>query len=123
MLYVFPQKSPLSTPTLHAVKMETTGIGKGGSGGVKAGKVKSVGFERGSHMITFEKPNQCAEIIVGWLIKWLREWRQDERIDVEEGSRGKSEIEGNRLVISKEWRDKTKTWMDDFLKSKSNTKL
>lgn len=123
VLYVFPQKSPMSTPALHGTKMETTGIGKGGSGGVKAGKVKSVDFERGSHLITFEKPDPCAEIVVGWMLEWFREWKQEERTEMEEGARGKSEIEGNRLVISKEWRDRTKAWMADFLKSKAEAKL
>lgn len=123
VLYVFPQKSPMSTPTLHGQKMETTGVGKGGSGGVKAGKVKSVEFERGSHLITFEKPGQCAEAVVDWLTEWFREWTQDERTEMEEGARGKSEVEGDHLVISKEWRDRTKAWMDEFLKGKAKTKL
>lgn len=123
VLYVFPQKSAIATPALQGQIMETTGIGKGGSGGVKAGKVKSVGFERGSHLVTFEKPDQCAEIVVGWLIEWFGEWRQDEQKEMEEGARGKSEMKGNRLVISREWHDRTKVWMDDFLKSKAKTKL
>lgn len=82
--------------------METTGVGKGGSGGVKAGKVKSVDFERGSHLVTFEKPDQCAETVVSWLSDWFKEWKQDEKTGIEEGARGKGEIAGNRLVISKE---------------------
>ena len=123
VLYVFPQKSPVSTPALHAQKMELTGTGKGGSGGVKAGRVKSVGIEHGSHLVTFEKPDLCAEILVGWLMEWFEQWKQDEEMEMEEGARGKSEMEGNRLVISKEWRDRTKAWMYDFLKSKAKAKL
>ena len=113
----------MSTPWLKGKKMDTTGIGKGGSGGVKAGKVKGVDFERGSHLITFEEPDKCAKTSFVWLIEWYRGWEHDERIEIEEGARGKSEAEGHRLVISKEWRDKTNVWMDDFLKSKAKAKL
>ena len=123
VLYVFPRRSPMSTPWLKGKKMDITGIGKGGSGGVKAGKVKGVENEGGSHLITFEKPDKCADIGFLWLIEWYRGWEQDERIEIEEGARGKSEIEGHRLVISKEWHDKTNIWMDDFLKSKAKAKL
>ena len=123
VLYVFPRRSPMSTPWLKGKKLDTTGIGKGGSGGVKAGKVKGVELESGSHLITFEKPDECAEIGFVWLTEWYRGWEQDEMIEIEEGARGKSEIEGNRLIISKEWHDKTNVWMDDFLKIKAKAKL
>ena len=62
----------MSTPALNGKELETTGIGIGGSGAVKAGKVKNVGFDRGSHLVTFEWPGQCAETVVGWLGEWFK---------------------------------------------------
>ncbi|KAI1609561.1 Alpha/beta hydrolase family-domain-containing protein [Exophiala viscosa] len=54
VLYIFGKSSELATPTLRRKKMETTGIGVGGSGGERAGRVKEVVLECG-HLVPMEK--------------------------------------------------------------------
>lgn len=49
------QNSAISALALAGLEIKLIGIGKGGSGGVKAVKVNWVGVGRGGYLITFEE--------------------------------------------------------------------
>ena len=55
VLYVFGEISPLSAIDSRADKLTNTGIGLGGSGGVKKGRVKDVVIKDTGHLIPMEK--------------------------------------------------------------------
>ncbi|KAI2624276.1 Alpha/beta hydrolase family-domain-containing protein [Hypoxylon sp. NC1633] len=78
VLYVFGQKSSISTPEACEEKMSKTGTGLGGSGGVKLGRVKRVDIDCG-HLIPMEKGKECAKAIVGFLGSELTRWRSDQQ--------------------------------------------
>ncbi|KIW19185.1 hypothetical protein PV08_03479 [Exophiala spinifera] len=91
VLYIFGKSSELATPELRRKKLETTGIGVGGSGGHAAGRVKEVVLDSG-HLVPMEKIRQCAdaaasfvneeiscwqEMTEAWQQRWLQKSRQD----------------------------------------------
>ncbi|KIV98693.1 uncharacterized protein PV09_09521 [Verruconis gallopava] len=78
VLYVFGEHSDLSAPEARKDKMEITGTGVGGSGGVKEGKVEEVIIKDTGHLIAMEKVNETATIGAEWIGKRIEEWRQDE---------------------------------------------
>ncbi|KAK3067909.1 hypothetical protein LTR53_014921 [Teratosphaeriaceae sp. CCFEE 6253] len=83
VLYIYGSLSHLSAPLLRADRRATTGIGVGGSGGVKKGRVDEVMFEGVGHLIPMEVVGSTAEACEGWLGGELERWRAGE-----EGERG-----------------------------------
>ncbi|KAJ1337913.1 alpha/beta fold hydrolase [Microdochium nivale] len=79
LLWVFGGDSDLSGPEARDLKMSTTGVGAGGSGGEKAGKVASVVMPRMGHLFPMEVPGQCAEHAATWIGKEMVFWREQER--------------------------------------------
>lgn len=79
VLWVFGETSDLSPPESQRLKLETTGVGAGGSGGAKAGKVASVNMLKMGHLFPMEVPGQCAEHAAGWIAKELQTWRDQEK--------------------------------------------
>ena len=99
VLWVFGTRSFVSPERLRREKMETTGVGVGGSGGVAAGKVKQVLMDVG-HLIPMERPRECAEHAARWLQEvGLEEWRREER-EYEEWKRGSTE---DKERLNDEW--------------------
>ena len=77
VFYVFGDPAAgahLSAPIPKADKLATTGIGVGGSGGVKKGRVSSVTFEGIGHLIPMEVVEKTAEACTGWLVPELERW-------------------------------------------------
>lgn len=101
VLYVFGSQSALSTPEARADKMAHTGVGVGGSGGVKKGRVKEVVLDVG-HLIPMEKVVETGEEAVRWLVPELARWKENEDI------------------LTREWekvpREKRSVMSDEFLK-------
>lgn len=58
-LYIFGESSELSSPAARKEKMNSTGIGPGGSGGKAAGNVQEVVLECG-HLVPMERTKECA---------------------------------------------------------------
>ena len=100
VLYLFGAQSLMSSPKLHAAKIERTGIGLGGSGGLQYGKVEQHVFKDGGHMLPFEKDIPCAEIAAGFLGRQLGQFQEDERF-LRDYSSGKSDHD--MLFLSMKW--------------------
>ncbi len=74
----------LSAPILKADKLANTGIGVGGSGGVKAGRVDSVTFDGVGHLIPMEVVGRTADACVDWLVPELARWKKIEDEELRE---------------------------------------
>ena len=99
-LYIFGGQSPLSSSEWRKGKMETTGIGVGGSGGVREGHVKEIVLEQIGHLVPMEAVNESAEKAADWFAAELEIWRNDEERWREHWkSKGKRE----RFTIDNEW--------------------
>jgi hypothetical protein len=84
VLYLFGDQSPLSKPLLIADKLANTGVGVGGSGGVKNDRVKQVTFAGIGHMIPMEAVNESADVSAAWIISELDRWQAIEDIGREQ---------------------------------------
>lgn len=93
-------KSVLSTSGDQERAVARIGIGAGGSGGVADGRVRHVTLQSG-HMVPFEKVNEAAGEMVGWIARERQRWEENER-RIEEGWRGLAVNE--RIGLSREWK-------------------
>ncbi|KAI9147265.1 toxin biosynthesis protein [Paramyrothecium foliicola] len=76
VLYLFGDKSELSTPAQRKAKMARTGTGIGGNGGATAGRVKDVVLACG-HLVCMEKVAESADAIAAFLSAELDRWREE----------------------------------------------
>lgn len=100
-LYVFGGKSEISLPHLWKQKLERTGTGVGGSGGIKEGRVKEVVLEDVGHLIPMIDPRGCADATAEFLSGDLQRWR----IEEEEWRRkweAKTKLE--RMTFDEDWK-------------------
>jgi hypothetical protein len=100
VLYIFAGKSPVSPPEWRKQKMETTGIGVGGSGGAKEGRVKEVLFADLNHLIPMEAVERCADAVAGWLVPEMERWWGEEE-EYERMWRGQGMRE--KTTVDEEW--------------------
>ncbi|EGR47333.1 uncharacterized protein TRIREDRAFT_64834 [Trichoderma reesei QM6a] len=114
VLYVFGAKSDVSLPHLIREKLETTGVGVGGSGGAKAGRVKHVTHQQAGHLVPLEEPLFCATAAAGWIRAEMDNWWDEEK-EYEQWTRkplkDKSTIDDEfqkRLALPNRKSDKTK---------------
>lgn len=79
-LYVLASDSYVSgvDPTLNQLKIETTGTGVGGSGGVQHGRVKAVNLKNTGHMIPLERPTQTATLVADWITQEINRWKKSQ---------------------------------------------
>lgn len=89
----------MSPPQWRKEKMDRTGSGVGGSGGVKEGRVKEVVLERTGHLVAMEAVDACADAAATWLGQELKRWREEEDAFQQDWSRRPSR---DKLVISEE---------------------
>ncbi len=80
--------------------METTGIGVGGSGGAKEGRVKEVLFADLNHLIPMEAVERCADAVAGWLVPEMERWWGEEE-EYERMWRGQGMRE--KTTVDEEW--------------------
>ena len=100
VLWIFGGSSPINTPTLQDEKMTRTGVGVGGSGGAKAGRVEKEVVVKGGHMLPFEKVEECASLLAPWLERQIDDFELLEKFHQEHSS-GRSERD--MLAVSKLW--------------------
>lgn len=105
VLYLFGGKSYVSSETEQMEKLLHTGVGVGGSGGSKTGRVKRAVFGENSHLLPFEAPSKCASVIAEWLMAYLNEYKATEEFYKTYGSR---KSDKGMLVASQEWKDLVK---------------
>ncbi|KAH0536183.1 hypothetical protein FGG08_006922 [Glutinoglossum americanum] len=103
VLYIFAEKSPLSIPLLRDQKMEVTGVGVGGSGGAKEGRVKQVVLEGIGHEIAMEAAKSCADAAASWLGAEISRWKALEEEFQEKWSK---RIRQDMVVVSELWKQK-----------------
>ncbi|KAK3292013.1 Alpha/beta hydrolase family-domain-containing protein [Chaetomium fimeti] len=104
VLYVFGGKSEMSRPEERRAKMERTGSGLGGSGGVAGGRVREVVLDCG-HLVAMERVGECAEAAGGFLGAELERWGAEERVRGE-GRR----VVGRRgvIMVDERWKREIK---------------
>ena len=119
-LYIFGGKSNVSIPEHSALKVERTGVGVGGSGGVAAGRVKGVTFEEIGHLIPMEVVDRTAVEIAGWVGKEMGLWQEEER-ELAESWAGVPMAE--KRVVDKKWVEMMGPLPGRGEKKKAETKL
>ncbi|KAI7203859.1 alpha/beta-hydrolase [Hortaea werneckii] len=82
-LYICPDSGPMSNPKAHQEKLERTGSGLGGNGGVKSGSVSACTVHGTGHLLPFEKPAECARLAAEWLGREVLSWRERSRFERE----------------------------------------
>ncbi|KAL8793499.1 MAG: hypothetical protein Q9195_003872 [Heterodermia aff. obscurata] len=103
VLYIFGGSSDISPPQWRKDKLEATGNGVGGSGGLKEGRVKGVTLDDVGHLIPMVVPKLCAEKAVEWLVPEMGRWREQEDKWTREW---KAAGRGERQVVSEEYKEK-----------------
>ena len=99
VLYIFGQYSELASAELRRKKIETTGVGVGGSGGVAQGKVKEVVLDCG-HLVPMERVRECADAAATFTDEELGRWELATR----EGRKRWLEMpKTDRVGIGDEW--------------------
>ncbi|CEJ61574.1 hypothetical protein PMG11_10104 [Penicillium brasilianum] len=78
VLYLFGDRSPVSTPDLREEKLTRTGTCIGGSGGWKNHRVKEITIPRTGHQLPFENVSRICEETAGWLKQEVVRWSEDE---------------------------------------------
>lgn len=76
-LFIFGAESSMSTPALQKEKLEKTGMGVGGSGGAKEGRVKGISLDRIGHLVAMEAVEQCADATAPWLGEEVMRWKRE----------------------------------------------
>ncbi|PNP42127.1 hypothetical protein TGAMA5MH_05808 [Trichoderma gamsii] len=79
ILYIFGGTSTVSPPRIVKEKLDTTGVGVGGSGGVRAGRVKHVIHPESGHLVPMEKPLFCAKAAAEWTKTEIERWWEEEK--------------------------------------------
>lgn len=78
-LWVFGADSVVCPPEAREEKLKLTGVGYGGSGGVKAGRVRAVSIEKYGHLVAVEAPGTIARHAAEWIAPEIGLWRKEER--------------------------------------------
>ncbi|OJJ06090.1 hypothetical protein ASPVEDRAFT_45507 [Aspergillus versicolor CBS 583.65] len=73
VLYLFGDKSDLSSPSARRAKVETTGTGVGGSGGVAKGFVEEAVLPCG-HLVPMELVRESADVSADFIHSRVLEW-------------------------------------------------
>jgi len=66
-LYIFGAESDVSDLESQKLKLQITGTGVGGSGGLKEGRVKGVTLDGVGHLVVMEASKKCADATADWL--------------------------------------------------------
>jgi len=104
VLYVLGETSNMSLPELRIQKVQNTGIGVGGSGGAREGRVKEVMLKGVGHLVPMEAADESAEVAAEWVGREMERWRGEER-EWRESRRGRGRGRGRRgdVVVDDEW--------------------
>ncbi|KAI7644412.1 alpha/beta-hydrolase, partial [Hortaea werneckii] len=98
-LYICPDSGPMSNPKAHREKLERTGNGLGGNGGVKCGSVSACTVHGTGHLLPFENPAECARLAAEWLGREVLSWRERSRFEREH----RDDKSDDRVRLSAKW--------------------
>ncbi|KAL2843371.1 Alpha/beta hydrolase family-domain-containing protein [Aspergillus pseudoustus] len=73
VLYIFGNGSDLSSPNARQAKLQTTGAGVGGSGGISRGRVQEVVLSCG-HLVPMERVRESAEASANFIHSEISSW-------------------------------------------------
>ncbi|KAF2805107.1 toxin biosynthesis protein [Mytilinidion resinicola] len=110
-LFLFGESSHINRPARREDKLQQTGTGLGGNGGVATGRVKAHVIQGTAHMLPLEKTSETAAHISHWLEKEVRRFGFEEEFSKSYNSQ-KSECDGKALSA---------TWME-YMELPSGTK-
>lgn len=91
----------MSPPEWRKEKLERTGSGIGGSGGVKEGRVKGIVLGKNGHLVAMEAVEACADATAAWLGTELKRWREEDDRNMQGWSQ---KSQRDKLVVSEEWK-------------------
>lgn len=100
--YMFGSESDFSDGYACDLKVQVTGVGVGGSGGVPAGRVDSIMLQGVGHLIAMEAVEQAADIASKWIGRELQLYRSEQE-EYEQWTK-KSLVE--KQEITQKWREK-----------------
>ena len=101
VLYFFGELSEMSHEQGRNEKMEATGVGLGGSGGAKEGRVKAHLLKNVGHLIAMEAVDETAQLAAEWIGPELRRWSEEQEAFRAEWSR-RSKTE--KATIGEDWK-------------------
>ncbi|RLL96295.1 hypothetical protein CFD26_101286 [Aspergillus turcosus] len=78
VFWVYGGRSPFSPPPAQESKLQATGTGIGGSGGVAKEMVDKTVSPKGTHLVVFEEVGWCAEVAASWIEKWFGRYLKEE---------------------------------------------
>jgi len=90
----------MSAPVARQYKMDHTGIGTGGSGGAKDGKVKQFVVEGVGHLVPMEASELCADAAAEWLGKEAEKWK----VEMEKYKGWTKLSREEKTTLSEEWK-------------------
>ena len=101
-LYIFGGKSDMSFPLARKQKLERTGVGVGGSGGVTAGRVKEIVLEEIGHLVAMEAGGneQSAEAAAEWIGEELKRFVGEKKAYIDWMKKSSEE----KTTLSEEWK-------------------
>ncbi|KAI6890527.1 putative toxin biosynthesis protein [Hortaea werneckii] len=114
-LYICPDSGPMSNPKAHQEKLERTGSGLGGNGGVKCGHVSAAKVQGTGHLLPFEKPAECARLAAEWLGREVLSWRERSRFEKE----SRDDKSDDMVRLSEKWMKEVEGF---FRRSKTTNK-
>ena len=100
VLYLFGETSNMSSPVFRKQKIDSTGIGTGGSGGAKEGRVKEIVLMKVGHLFPMEAVTESAKAIAEWLEKEMQRSRDEEQSRIL-SRKERSPLEN--IMVSQEW--------------------
>lgn len=117
VLYILGGLSSVSSPQARRDKVENTGNGVGGSGGVAEGKVKDIVLPGIGHLVPMEAVEDTAEECAQWLRVRMAEWRREEK-EWEESRKKRNKLDDK--MVNAMWKKHVGTMP---ARPKSDTKL
>ena len=100
VLYIFGERSPISTTYIRTELAQRTGAGIGGNGGIDKSKVKESLIARSGHQAPLEDVRATASSIGEWIGPAVREWKEiEERV----AQTWTDQTAKDKLSVSTEW--------------------
>lgn len=104
--FIFGKRSIFNNEANQRAIVAETGIGTGGSGGVKEGNVDFHVLEKGSHQCFLEDPKAVAKSMVTWLAPEMERWRYEtdfwDKLDTGKSKNAMTELSDTWMAAMKE---------------------